>query len=96
MEVSKPGFVYVRTSKYASKYEVAWFNFEMKDDKDFALIGPCSLKFEMPDDFDLNGKKIEALKAEKQKAMADFQKLVTDIDRQISELTAIEFDGEGV
>ena len=90
MKVTTPGFVYQEIRSYSGLTDYQWFRFRTEMDG-YAFIGECELTFEMPEGFDPNAKKVEALKAQKKKAMADFQALVTDIDRQISELTAIEF-----
>lgn len=45
---------------------------------------------EVPDDFDPRPQQVAALEAEKQKARADFQARITEIDRQIQSLMAIE------
>ena len=45
---------------------------------------------EVPDDFDPRPQQVAALEAEKQKARAEFQKRITEIDRQIQSLMAIE------
>lgn len=45
---------------------------------------------EVPDDFDPRPQQVAALEAEKQKARAKFQARITEIDRQIQSLMAIE------
>ena len=45
---------------------------------------------EVPDDFDPRPQQVASLEAEKQKARADFQARITEIDRQIQSLLAIE------
>ena len=57
---------------------------------DRVLVMPYTLEFELPECFDPRGAQVERLNAEKTKAMADFQALVTSIDRKISELTCLE------
>ena len=47
---------------------------------------------EIPDDFDPRPHQVAAFIAEKQKARADFLKRVTEIDRQIQSLLAIEHE----
>ena len=47
-------------------------------------------KVEVPDDFDPRPQQIAALEAAKQKARAEFQARITEIDRQIQSLLAIE------
>ena len=57
----------------------------------YALVGPTEVTFEVPDDFDPRLQQIKALQAQQRQAAADFEKLCTDIKRQISELSAIEY-----
>ena len=45
---------------------------------------------EVPDDFDPRPQQVAALEAAKQKARAEFQERITEIDRQIQSLMAIE------
>ena len=49
-------------------------------------------EIEVPDDFDQRPQQVAALEAEKQKARAEFQARVTEIDRQIQSLLAIEHE----
>lgn len=46
--------------------------------------------FDVPDDFDPAAAQVALLEAEKQKARAEFQARITEIDRQIQSLLAIE------
>jgi len=57
---------------------------------DAIYVAPVEVTFEVPDDFDPRPQKIKALQAKQRQAAADFEKLCTDIKRQISELSAIE------
>lgn len=52
-------------------------------------VMPYSIEVEIPDDFDPRAGRVEILKAEKRKLMADFQARCTAIEKQISELTAL-------
>ena len=45
---------------------------------------------EVPDDFDPRPQQVQMLEAEKQKARAEFQERITEIDRKIQSLMAIE------
>ena len=56
-----------------------------------ATVCKHSITFELPEKFNPNDQFIAKLEAEKQKIRAEFQKRITDIDRQISEFQAIEF-----
>ena len=45
----------------------------------------------MPDDYDPRAQQIAALEKHKRKVMADYQKMVTDINERISKLQALEY-----
>ena len=53
----------------------------------------CSqeIEIEVPDNYDPRPAKIAALEAQRAKAAADYQQTVTEINRRISELQAIEY-----
>ena len=87
--VSVKGFISLGIADWDGKdaYTFTTFKYEGAER---VLVMPYTLEFELPDGFDPRGAQVEMLKAEKKKAMADFQALVTSIDRKISELTALE------
>lgn len=96
MKVQLKGFIALaKPDPWDEGHQFRFFTHKM-DEHGFATVMPHTLEVELPDDFDPRAKHVEALQAEKTKAMADFQNRMTEIDRQISELTAIEFDGAGV
>jgi len=64
------------------------------DEHGYVTIQPHTIEVDLVD-FDTRAKQVESLQAAKTKAMADFPNRMTEIDRQISELTAIEFDEAG-
>jgi len=67
-----------------------WFPFKSTNDALYLDVGPYPIEVEVPDGFDPRAAQVEALKRQKQAVMADFQKRVTDIERQIAQLTALE------
>lgn len=73
----------------SEKTKFTWVRCEMAG-YGYVTVMPHSIEVDIPDDFDPRNAQVEMLKAEKQKAMADFQALVTSIDRKISELTCLE------
>lgn len=56
----------------------------------YFTVQPHTIEVDMPDDFDPRPDLIKGLQAQQKKARADFEKLCTDIQRQISELQALE------
>lgn len=83
MKATIKGFV---TSNYD---EYQFFTCEMKE-YGYATVMPYSIEVEIPDAFDPAAAQVALLEAEKQKARAEFQARITEIDRQIQSLLAIE------
>ena len=90
MKTQINGFILLRSDAYGNDQRLTWAGCEMTQ-HGYITVMPHTVEFELPDDFDPRAQQVEMLKAEKQKAMADFQALVTSIDRKISELTALEY-----
>ena len=65
-----------------------WFA-KLDDDDTRTYIGEQEVEVEVPDDYDPRAKQIAALEKQKQKVMADYQKMVNDINEKISKLQAI-------
>ena len=55
----------------------------------FSMVCPYVMTFEIPEKFDAVDCFVESLKDQKRELMADHQKKITDIDRQIQQLLAI-------
>ena len=99
-KITIPGFIYAQqpeTYDYMNancidgvKYIFSIFEFG-DDHKDYTKVCPYGLAFDLPEKFNPAEGFIKNLQAEKKKAMADFQARCTEIDRQISQLQAIEF-----
>jgi hypothetical protein len=52
-------------------------------------VGTCVVTVELPDNFDPREGWVAKLRKEREQAAADFQVRIAEIDRQISQLTAI-------
>ena len=57
-------------------------------------VGPVEVEAECPDDFDMRGAKLTAKQAELAKVRAEFTNRITQIQREISQLQAIEMTVE--
>ena len=93
MLIELKGFVYCRTSGGKAEFEL--FPWECRTWHAKSIDGRVFVKehlttVEVPDDFDPRPQQVAALEAEKQKARAEFQARITEIDRQIQSLMAIE------
>lgn len=67
---------------------------KVDDGPERVFVGTQSISVEVPADFDPRPQLVAALEEEKRQASAAYQKLVTDINRRISELQAIEYTPE--
>lgn len=91
------GFVTLRPCNIEDASLVEFWPFDPRKYKhmaEYVVVKEHSFEVEVPDDFDPRPEMIKALQAKQQKARADFEKLCTDIQRQISEWQALEFNGD--
>jgi hypothetical protein len=87
------GYVTYTESRYNAKLQVSFHTYkpDTKIWPGMVIVGEQSIEVEVPDDFDPRPELIRSLQERQTKARADFEKLCTDIQRQISELQALEF-----
>lgn len=71
-------------------FRYGYSNCELSGDG-FIHAGTATLTVEVADDFDPRAGVVDALKEQKQKLMAQFQARINEIDKQISQYTAIEY-----
>lgn len=85
--------IHVYFSKYSWEKQGEYLVLYAKIDDSEHQNYVCSqeIEIEVPEDFDPRAQKIAALEKQKQKAMADYQKSVTDINDRISKLQALEY-----
>ena len=64
----------------------------IKTGTNYIQIGVCQheITFTLPDDFDPRADQVAALRKVQEKARADFTARMTELDRQIGELLALE------
>jgi hypothetical protein len=84
--------VHIHFTKYSWENEGRFqaISYEIKDDINHTYVGPQEIEVDVPDHFDPRSAQIAALEKQQQKVMADFRKSITDINRRISELSALE------
>lgn len=94
MKVTINGFITYEKSPYMNKAKIGWCDFRPSAGiwPDLIVVGEHSIEVEVPDDFDPRPNLIAALKEKEQKARADFEALITNIQRQISQYEAITMD----
>lgn len=64
---------------------------KLKDSEHYTHVCSQEIEIDVPDDYDPRAQQIAALEKQKQKAMADFQKSVDEINEKISKLQALEY-----
>jgi hypothetical protein len=89
------GFVTWRASPYTKQPEIGFITydprqFDTKDPYPRVVVAEHSFEVEVPNDFDPRPEMIELLRAAKDQARAEFAAKVTEYDRRISQLLAIE------
>lgn len=58
---------------------------------EYIHVGTAELIVDVPDDFDPRSGAVDMLQKRKKEMMAEFQERMNEIDRQISQYTALEF-----
>ena len=85
--------VHIHYQQYAwedkGQYQV--YSCQMTDVEHRTYVGEQEIEIDVPDNYDPRPAKIAALQAILQKAAADYHKSVTEIQRRIAELQAIEY-----
>ena len=90
MKVKTIAHIYFNQYSWENKGDYTVFSCKIDDTESRTYVGEQEIEIEVPDNYDPRAQKIAALEKHKQKVMADFQKSVTDINRRISELQALE------
>ena len=91
MKVTIKGFINYKKDGWYDGDDYLFNKYDMSE-HGYVTVMPHEIAVEVPDDFDPRPHQVAALEAEKQKARAEFQARVTEIDRQIQSLLAIEHE----
>ena len=85
--------IHVYYSKFVNDYKGGFqvLSFLAPDDDYRVWVSEQEVEIEVPENFDPRQLQIAALEARKIKAMADYQKTVTEINDRISKLQALEY-----
>lgn len=93
MKVTIKGFITLLNPKhaYCGSYDFLLYDITGASFADGrVMIMPHTIEVDIPDDFDPRPHQIAALQADRTKLQAAFSARVTEIERQISELTCLE------
>ena len=91
MKVTIKGFINYKKDDWCEGNDYHFHKYDMSE-HGYVTVMPHEIEVEVLDDFDPRFKQVAALIAEKQKARAEFLARVTEIDRQIQSLLAIEHE----
>ena len=93
MLIELKGFVFCRASGGKAEFEMLPWDcrtWGAVDADGRVFVTEHTTTVEVPDDFDPRPQQVAALEAAKQETRAEFQARITEIDRQIQSLMAIE------
>ena len=91
MKVTIKGFITYKKDDWRDGDDYHFYKYDMSE-HGFVTVMPHEIEVEVPDNFDPRPQQVAALIAEKQKARAEFHAHVTEIDRKIQSLLAIEHE----
>jgi len=83
--------VHVHFTKYSWQTKGFFEVFSYKvSNENHSYVNSQEVEVDVPEDYDPRSAQIAVLEEQQQKVMADFRKSITDINRRISELSALE------
>jgi hypothetical protein len=96
MKVTVKGFLHWHKYEWAKDPSYQIWRSDMSDTSpDYVCLGEREFEVEVPDDFDPRPSQISALRAYKQKILAETQAKVDNIEEQIQRLLCLEYKPEG-
>lgn len=90
MKVTETGFILFRKETWEKEGSYMFKPWEYTE-AGYVTVCPHTIEYEVPDDFDPRPAQIKQLEEKQREAAAAFHALTTEINRQISELQALEF-----
>ena len=94
MKIKLTAHIHYKKYSWEEKGEYQIWFARLDDDDSRTYVGEQEVEVDIPDNYDPRAQQIAALEKYKQKVMADYQKMVTDINERISNLQAITYTGE--
>ena len=88
MKKTITGFIAYRAPLWSGDDDYRFLSCELPE-SGYVTVMPHSFEVDIPDDFDPRPQMVKDLQDKKKKLMADFQARCTEIERKISELTAL-------
>lgn len=91
MKVKTTVFIHYIKYRWETEGNFVPFMCQLDNDDTRTFVNEQEVEIEVPDNFDPRPDQIAALEAQKQKAKADYQATVNDINERISKLQALEY-----
>jgi len=91
MQVKTTVHIHFQKYSFDEKGEFQVFSFKLDDAEHRTYVCEQEVEIEVPDNYDPRAQQIAALEKQKQNVMADYQKMVTEINERISNLQALEY-----
>lgn len=93
MKITLSAHVYMERD-FLGKMEYRLYGFDGLDQETFGVyVGPVSVDYEIPADFNPVAAQVKALKAKKAEALDAYNRTVAQINEQLSKLLAITHEG---
>ena len=89
MKVAINGHIFARKYTFSETPEFTFFTFTPSMGSEYVHVQDHVIDVDIPDSFDIRAGKVAILEEQRRQLGADFAKSITDIERRISELTAI-------
>lgn len=90
MKVTVEGFIVARQYDWEEKPSFSWLPCDPTEwDKECAIVGPHTIEFDVPDDFDIRPVRIASLNRQKEILQSKVAAEVAKIDDQIQKLLAL-------
>jgi hypothetical protein len=91
MKTTITAHLYYVMLPWEEKGEFELYPCKFDDNEHRTYVGERGVMVEVPDGYDPRAQQIAALQKEKQRAMADHQQNIVEIDQKISKLQALEY-----
>ena len=91
MKIKVKAHIYYTQYSWEKEPRFQVFSLKMTDSEDCTHVGEQEIEIEVPESYDPTLQKIAALEAKRNQVMADYQKMVTEINNRISNLQALEY-----
>lgn len=91
MKIKLTAHIHYLKYSWEEEGEFQIFSCKIADAEHRSYVGEQEIEIDVPDNYDPRAQQIAALEAQRKQVMADYQKMVTEINEKISNLQALEY-----